>query len=439
MRESRRDPEEQETGRATRVTLMNMKAMVRRGKNLGRWTRMGRWCAAALIAFKGYDAAALEASDVLLFEVGPLSIRPSAGVFTQYNDNIFLRNTQKEADVLFGIFPGVKFLVGSDIPDENKVSLQYRMDQHFYLENSRLDATQHKLAFDVEYSTSRTSIKGTDRLEFLSSTIGGVTINDKVDRTVWDDSYNVEYTVSGRTSVYVEASHNQVDYDRGTRLFDVRELQGTGGFAWKLSDETRIFGEAHVGMIDLKSNLPVGDPPGRKYVGGFIGARGNFTPKISGMVKAGFDYNTFDDSGVLATSLSDSSLSPTVQMNVSYAITDRTSVSLGYSRAQRVSVEFTRSAYTLDDITASSRIVMGSTGRLRLDVGTRIGFFEYEPAPSYATRSDRLYGANTALTYFFQTWLAADLRYDFTTFRSDLTGISDYDQHRISMGLVVGF
>src|ERR1051325_7893368 len=85
---------------------------------------------------------AFEASDVLVFSHGPLSLRPQFGLSEQFNDNIFYLDQNKKSDFITTIAPGLKFQVGQDLPTENHVKLQYTLEQLIYAQNSSQDATQ---------------------------------------------------------------------------------------------------------------------------------------------------------------------------------------------------------------------------------------------------------------------------------------------------------
>ena len=87
-----------------------------------------RTCGAALAAAAA-NVFALEPSDVLVFSHGPLSLRPQLGVSEQFNDNIFYSDIARRSDFITMISPGLKLLVGQDLPDQNHIKLQYTLDE----------------------------------------------------------------------------------------------------------------------------------------------------------------------------------------------------------------------------------------------------------------------------------------------------------------------
>jgi hypothetical protein len=385
-------------------------------------------------------AYGLEPSDVLVFSKGPVSLRPQLSVSSEFNDNILFREQNVDGDFIHVLSPGFDFLVGDDLPESNHVKFGYRIDEIWYMDHSELDATQHRFGLSGRFGTDRTQIAGSDQLEFLSGTIGGgLTLNgQKVNRLVSRDVYRLDYGFSEKTGVYAGILHDATDFDNNVQLFDSQTFQGTLGFKWNLTSDTSVFGEIYYGETSLHSNQSRTDPPGKTYEGGFIGASGNFTPKLSGLVKVGYEFDQFEKT-TIASSLTASTQAPVVESDLLYRFTERTSATFTYSRQQRVSVQFSRATFVADQITVGASSILGSSGRLRIDLGARFAFLSYDPSPSFAFRNDTLWGFTAAANWYFQTWFYLRLQYDMHQFRSDLPIIAGYDQNRISVGANVGF
>jgi len=402
---------------------------------------IGKWIVlAGIAAFGERGVAGLEPSDILVHQLGPVSIRPQLGVMTEFNDNILYREEDKDWDLINVISPGVRFLLGEDLPTANRLLFQYTLDQSWHLDHRELDATQHRLELSGRYSTGRTTITGRDQLQFLSSALGGgfSSAGVKVDRTVFSDLYRVDYRVGERTEVYAEAEHSATDYQGDINLFDVRTIAGTLGFQWGFSEDTRFFGEAYYGITQVENNVGTVEPPGRTFVGGFVGARGTFTEKLTGMVKAGYEATEFEESANFGAESSSSS-APVVESSLSYQITDKTSLSLTYSRRQRVSVEFFQAGYTADDVMLSANAALGHTGRLRANAAVFFGMYDYEESPAFAERTDTRWGFSTGVSWYFQTWLFTRLQYDFSQYASDFSTLVDYAQNRVMISAGVGY
>jgi hypothetical protein len=400
--------------------------------------RNAYWAAVCgVFACAAAKSTALEASDFLLFNAGRVSLRPQLNIDEQYNDNIFYRDTDTVEDFVTMISPGLKAQIGTDLPGENRVSAQYTLNQLFYLDRSDQNATQHRFAFDLRYGTARTTLTGRDRVDLLSSVLGGgfgIT-GQKVDRFVMSDVYQLDYKLGGKTGIYGRAEHTLTDFEDDVRLFDRRRLEGTAGFEWRYSERTAFFGELFYGRNLLNDNASGFEPPDSTFFGSFLGVRGDFTERLTGRLKAGYESTSFSDGA-------EGGGGPAVDATLTFQATDRLALNLIYSRRQQVSMQFQRSSYVVDSVGLTATQILGSTGRFRLSAGATYEMLEYEPTPPFfIERSDSQFTGDIAATYFFETWLAARIAYQFETFSSSLprTSVVDYTVNRVTLSLAIGF
>jgi hypothetical protein len=380
-----------------------------------------------------------EASDFLVFSKGPVSIRPQLTISSEFNDNILFRERNVQGDFIQTFSPGVRFVAGEPLPDRNHVTFGYRLDEILYAEQTDLNAMQHRLGLEGRFGTERTQIAGADRLEFLSGPLGeGISLlTRQVDRVVWGDAYRLDYRISLRTGVYGSFFHDSTDFEEKVSLYDTVTLQGTLGFRWFLSEETDIFGELYYGETDLSPNFNTKEAPGRSFIGGFVGGRGRFTERLSGVAKAGLEYDEFEKIGT-EIAAAPSKVSPVVEIALTYQYTDRSAASLSYLRQRRISIQFVEAPYIVDEIRAGANTILGS-GHLTTGVNGRVALYQYEPSSLFASRNDTLLGANAYASWHFRPWISTRLQYDFSHFVSDVPSISSYDQNRISLSLEVGY
>lgn len=397
------------------------------------WGLVGASTCALPLAVHG-----LEASDVLVFSKGPVSLRPQFELLEQFTDNVYFQDQDRVSDLITIFSPGLRIVAGQDLPTEKHFILNYNLDQLLYIKESSQNATQHRLSTDIFYDWSRLSVEGQDRLEFLSGALSvGLSQpgRDPIDRLLMTDRYRIDYDLSERTAVYGEGRHTSIDFESGIALFDSRRIAGTGGFEYKYTPDTRFYGEVYYGITDLEDNANRGEVPGTTFVGGFLGARGNFTEKLRGNVKAGFESTSFSGGG----GDFGSSDAPVVEASISYQFTDRSNLGLTYNRRQNASVQFTRSIYTSDSVTLAARQILGSVGRLRLNAEVTYQNLDFEPSPSFSERHDTNFSGLIAASWHFQTWLSTRLQYSYETYSSDLPSVVDYDANRVTLSLAVGY
>lgn len=90
--------------------------------------RFSALCALASLGLASTRTAlALEASDFLIFNKGPLSLRPQFDVQESYNDNIFYRDKFVVGDMVTQMTPGLVLQLG-DMFGENQLRLEYGYD-----------------------------------------------------------------------------------------------------------------------------------------------------------------------------------------------------------------------------------------------------------------------------------------------------------------------
>src|SRR5207244_7801152 len=120
-----------------------------------------------------------------------------------------------------------------------------------------------------------------------------VVTEENIDRTTFYDNYTLAYKFGEKTSAYVQGLYSAIDYESGVRLLDLTAYSGTGGFAYQVFPKTVVFGEGYYRVTATAPNLPGPKLPEVSFVGGAFGARGNFTPKIVGTLRVGYETRTF--------------------------------------------------------------------------------------------------------------------------------------------------
>lgn len=381
----------------------------------------------------GGGASALDPADYLLFTKGAYSLRPQLVVSEIFNDNVYYRNDNKEADFITVISPGLILQLGTE--DGNYISLSYAFERLQYLSESQLSANQHRIGLVSHIQFNRLTLDGRDDIEFLSSVLtGGISLRGtKVNRRQYLDEYRLTYEFSERTGLYAEVTHRTFDYESGVPLYDTTSVIGSLGFQYRAFSRSFLFGEVYYGQTHPERNLStLADAPYASYVGAFLGARGNFTEMLTGTVKAGFESREFSD-GTPGGDV------PVVEVQLSQRFSEKTVLIASYSRRQNVSVQFARSGYTSDTVGAVLRQEIGNDGRCRAVLRGTYSLQDYEPHQSFTERTDHLVAAGAELSYDFKLWLKGRLGYDFERLDSNLPGIVDYDVNRVILGLTIGY
>jgi hypothetical protein len=378
-------------------------------------------------------ALAIDPADVLVFSREPLALKPQLAVSQSYNDNIFYRTDQRVSDFITLVSPGADLQLGRD--DANFLALEYRYRHFFYADQDQLNTGEHDIALRSRLLWNRLMITGGDRVQFLSSVLGGAerAVRDQnVERITFFHNYNFAYSVSDKSAVYLEGTYSAVDYEPGVSLYDINTLIGTAGFMFHALPKTSFFGELYYGQTATTPNFAAPKNPHAEFVGGFLGVRGEFTERLTGIAKAGYEVREFSDG-------TPSPSSPVVDIALSQRFTDKTMATLAYARRHSVSVQFARQTYTANVISARLDQVLGVTGKWRGSLGGSYGNYEYERTDIDLVRQYDIWSLNAGLDYQIQLWLRAGLAYTYERLASQARGFIDYNVNRVTLRMAVGY
>ncbi len=378
------------------------------------------------------NSHAMEASDLLVYDIGPLTLRPLLELNETFNNNILFRDKDIVGDFVTTVTPGLKLQLGQ--LGGNLITISYLHDELLYAEADYLNAGQDRVLSGLRYQGGRFSVDGRDQVDFLSTILGGGYSSLSgvlVDRLVLSDRYTVGYQVTEKTKTYLAGNFSMTDWGKnGQSLFDSTTYGGTAGFSLKALSQTSFFGELYYGQTSLEANNARKETLEAEFIGGFLGVRGEFTDKITGSAKIGYETRTFgiEDTGA-----------PVVEMDVSYYLTERSVATLSYQRSQEVSMELPPAVYTMDSANFNYSQKIGSAEKLRAQFNLSYMINSFEPNKPYPLRNDQYFRAGVILSYSYKPWFTTSLGYDFNKFGSDYESLIDYDQNRISLGMKIGF
>jgi hypothetical protein len=382
-------------------------------------------------------AVAFEPSEFLLIQKGPMALKPQLELLQAYSDNITYRKNDTESDLITTVSPGLSVQLGSRT--FNYIDLTYFFDRVQYWENEGLSANQHRVNLAMHFEKSRFLLEGLDEFKKLTSPLGGgISVGgSSVDRYVWMDLYKLTYDLSSKTAPYFEIFHSRTDYDSEFLLYDSFTLTGTLGFEYKAFSRTSFFGEVYYGFTDTDKNFDIqGDYPTANFVGAFVGARGAFTEKMIGSVKAGYEHRMYSND-------SDSTGAPVVAVSLTERFSEHSTLSLTYARTQSESAQFVGSTYVNDLVGINYLQHIAEEGRLRGNVVVSYSSAKYEEgSPASGTsgsRQDHLLSAGLTITYDIKLWWRAFGGYTFEFLDSSAPAIQNYRVNRVTLGMQLGY
>jgi len=396
---------------------------------------------AAGLSAAGAHAWAVDASDVLVYSIGSIRLKPHLAVSEQYDDNIFFRpgkpvagfpSVPVESDFVTVVSPGMNLQLGSK--EANHITLDYTMDESFYVNQTSQDHRDHSFFLNTHLEGSRIKLDGNDRVQFLSGILGGtLNLGQRVDRKSFLDDYRLTYPFTEKTSAYVDGVFEATDYKQGTSLYDENTIRGTGGVGFRIAPKVTLFGEVRYGQAATSPNIRgLADAPHADLYGGYAGASGDFNSRLTGSIKVGYEILEFSNGAP-------GSSSPVVEVSLTQKFGERTVASLIYSRRNSISVQLASSAFTADTVSVQLSHVITTDGKLQAILTGSLENGQYENSGAFASRRDLLYHAGFALNYNLQLWLRAGLLYDYEKFDSNSNLVFDYADNRVSLRISVGY
>jgi hypothetical protein len=402
---------------------------------------------------------------VLDTNTGTLKLGPAT------TNNVVLRS--QESDLISYVSPGLNVEYG--LSGVNKLNFSYQLDELFYLNHPAENSEQHRFTVGINYQSGAFSVKGKDSYGILSTPLGGGSyislLSVVIDRRVWDDAYTFQVDVTEKSAIYTRVAHSALDYQYGLPIYDSDNLTGTVGWAYSPAALLAITLESYYGQSALGSNLAALEKgPHSELIGGSIGARGSFTPKIEGSARFGVETRSLP--GLVN---GPSVISPAVDLSLNYTMTPKTLGTLAFSRRTDISGYYSGQTLIANSVSLNLQQAVGSSG-LWFVVGRAAGFLaEYSdvdlPVNVFATdaagnirfdsfgrsisksvmanygRSETTLSAGLQLLYQPRPWLQVSLAYDYTRYtprfrdsRVDASHPSiDYADNRATFRIGIGF
>lgn len=406
--------------------------------------RIGRLAALAVLggAGAGVGLLALGPEDFLIYSTGPLTLKPQLDFSTTFDDNVSYRPSNTDSDVILMTAPGFGLELGR--PETSyTVAFNYALSRYVYVDTSQYDHTDHHLDLSGKVKGEKWSIANRAAADFFSGLItGSSSLNEsgglnslgrKVDRWVVADEFRLEYQATERIGTYGQARYQSTDYETGMPLFDQTSLTGTLGAAYAAFSKSLLFAEAYVGQIATRSNSGLGKSPDLDSVGGFLGFKGELSPRLLATIQAGVETRSLDNG-------TSPSVQPVVQGMLNYAPTEKLGLSLGYSRSTGVSVEASAYTFTSDALSFRINQKLGNRDKWSVSLEGRGRWDSYDPGSGNLAREDTYYSAILGLNYMIQDWLRATVSYSHENLSNEISGASlDYVVNRATLQFSVGY
>lgn len=210
----------------------------------------------------------------------------TAGLGVRADDNIFL-NSNKVDDVIFDIKPGVELVFGNN--SQTKGSFSYTENISRYSQNDGLDAELSSLRFNSTYDDGKTKFSAQASFNQLNQNTVDIRTGGVLSRRdVTSADVGGETSVSAKSKVAARVRYNDTDYKR-VGFQDNTTLGIPLNYYYAVTSKVDLSLGARYRSTEIQNGVDSNDMFYR------VGARGEFTPNLTGSIQVGFGNRDFDN------------------------------------------------------------------------------------------------------------------------------------------------
>lgn len=343
-----------------------------------------------------------------LFAAPFLAIGDNAELFVtaraeaRYEDNVTFSSSDELEDESFELTPGVELLFGKNSLTKGSLVLQERLTA--YSDNTNLNSDLFNAFFESAYEGAKLSLGTNASFRELNQNSRDVRSNGTLNRRdVTDAGVDAEYAVTEKSKVGVAANYSKSDYKTGG-FTDQQNYTIPVNYYFAITPKVDLSAGFQYRNTDVKDTIPGRNSDSEDYYFN-VGARGEFTPKLSGRFNVGYNLREPDASD------RDDETSIGLKAGLSYAYSEKTALTLDLSR------DFETGADASGIETSS--IALGASTNLsaawRMNATVSYSLYDYLSSG----REDDYIIAGLGATYTYNEHLSFDAGYTHYTNSSD--------------------
>lgn len=265
-------------------------------------------------------------------------VKVSLNASLRYDNNIFLTPRDEESDLIFTLAPTIGLSNSENAV--NVISAMYTPSAKLYMDNSDLDAINHRFRFGYERQFAKTKIDLGVRYDKFSGS--NRYASGQVDESDFGITFDTSYVLSGKTRLDLGLRYQDNSFDSGG-LVD-RKIYGA-----ELGAQYQVTGKTSVGPYVSYENVDVSNSPDHNAVG--IGAKFNYqaTGKTAATGAIGFENRSYSGAGATGDT------NPlTYSLGVSHDYTAKTSFNLNMYRSARAAYNVGGNGFESTGVTFST-------------------------------------------------------------------------------------
>jgi len=376
----------------------------------------GLFCASVAVAAEGPPPVPNNDSPI---RYGPFDIRPRIGAGVTYDDNIYINSTNRQADAIWTISPGVMVGAGDYRQGiENWMTLDYAPNFLLFTDQSANNAIDHDARLALQRAMGPLTLSLQQGVQAFSGNVADV--GNRVNRQIYTTEAVAHYEFSPKTSAELTGRQQINDYNG---FSDFNEWQ-FGGWVDYASTPKVKFG---VGLIG--GWLDVQNSANQQYQQLQARVTYSASEKVELSASAGGELREFDGGMNRAT--------PVFSLGMKYKLREETTLSLDTYRRNQNSVSLANQNYNTTGVSAGVRHQFQEKYTAHLTAG-------YENADyigtvgNAAARNDDYYFVRSGLDAKLIDHLTAGIFYQYRKNSSSLAGFGFYN-HQVGVNVAFSY
>lgn len=305
----------------------------------------------------------------------------TAAVDVKVDDNIYLRNTNEADDTILTFSPGLDLIFGRNAAMSG--NLYYRHDILRYSDNSNQNTDLANLGLNSLYNNGKTKFdfgfSYAETAQNDASVPGFIVPRDATAARALG-----EFGVTEKSTLGIGVRYEKSDYGIGGSFRDNSSFSIPADYYFEYSPKLQL----SVGYRYRTTELSGAGTIDRKDHFLNLGARGEFTPKLSGQVRVGYGKRSYDN-----TLPDDDTLG--LDLRLTLAATAKTSLHFDASNDFGVSA--------LGESTDA--LTLGATINTRVDDQWAFRAGLHFRSVDYPTRSDDYFEGNASVSYTYSEFV----------------------------------
>jgi hypothetical protein len=349
-------------------------------------------------------------------------IRPYLKTGVTYDDNIFITNTNRTADIIYNVDGGFSFELG-DYRDlyNNYLLLEYLASAFFFSNHSAQNSLDQSYSLLAQYRVTQLAIQLESKFQSLNGAdrqVGAFTT-----RMLFFNALRFVYTHSEKTNIEFEINQSTSQYPEALSSYTT---EAHLAFDYEILPKLRIGPEAVLGVNQVQ------DSPNRVYQ--TLNARVDYqiAEKLKLKSSGGIQLNEYTSGGEPMRLL------PVFSVGFEYQILPKTSLSLNAYR----NLQGSPSLAGQDYIATGAQLGLKQQFNQKISLGLAGGYendtYVANMESVQASRVDNFCFIRPEISYSFMKYLNANFSYEYRSNASTLQQDSWFD-NQVNLELSLNF